>query len=122
VKYPADEYEQLIRDSLARGYSARQVADAVGCSDTYVRRVRDGIPRGKPGPKPAPIFQRKPQPVSSVSRQIEARNNREDAERMARAVRHWLKNDDLELQEVAEMYDVSKSALIEARKRHREAA
>lgn len=113
MKYPADQHEALIRESLARGYSARQVAAAVGCSDAYVRRVRDGIPRGKPGPKPAPVFER------HVQRRAEQIGMSEDSMRMQRAVRHWLKNDDLELREVAEMYDVSRSALAEAMKRAR---
>ncbi|WFG54164.1 hypothetical protein Mx9_p57 [Myxococcus phage Mx9] len=104
------ELEPLIRESLALGYSAPEVARAVGCSRKLVRRIRDGQPRGTPGPKPGQRCEEDGEDVA-VPVETEAR--------MQRALRHWLKNEeDMSCAEVAEMYDVSDSALRAARARH----
>ncbi len=105
------ELEPLIRASLALGYSVPDVARAAGCRTNLVRRIRDGRPRGTPGPKPGQRREDTDEYDLDVRDETEAR--------MQRALRHWLKNEeDMSCAEVADMYDVSDSGLRAARARH----
>lgn len=119
--------EPLIRSSLALGYSVRMIARAVGCSDGLVQRVARGPRierrREEEAPRQYVSIPARVRYVEVPVRPMEKQEMRvfpdvdSPASRVQRALRHWLKNDDMEAAEVAEMYDVSTSALHAARKR-----
>lgn len=100
---------EAIRAAFATGKSTADVAREFGATTAAVRAIRDGkhytdgstkawertpTPASKPKPPPAP----KPET------------------KLDRAVRHWLKNPEMEPREVAAMYGVSVSWLTERRK------